>query len=291
MATDAELDVLVAETIRALREKNETIGANIVVRDVHHNKARVLKAYSRFFEEERAKEEKENTSAISSTIGAEIIKDRKNCVDIMTESFKKRIDHLQSVTELLHEEIGSLQDEKAAMQQQAENDSDAINALHQINSQHVGQIQELRGQVEAKVVELSVERSNSAEIFTTVAALNQSLGEKKYEAHAEQKRASDLQAQLEELAKLLKEMEKSRDEARSTVGQLQENYTDLATRSEKTEKQLEDERKARLDAVAKHAEAKARAEVFEGQLAAMKKELADQPIVLAPVGREPEAAK
>lgn len=289
--TDAELDDLVAETVKALREKNEKVGANIVAGIIHHSRARVLKAYDRLFEEEMTKKETESASAISPIVGAALIKDRQIYTDIKTENLTKRVEHLRCEIELLHEEIGSLQNELTAMQDQAANDRDAINGLQESNSYQQGQIQELQKQIETKMLELLTERQKYSEIFASVAELNQTLGGKTFEAQSEQTRATGLQKTIDEMAKLLKETETKRDEASLLSAHMQEKSNDLVKRLESTELQLSAERSARLNAEKEHAREKARAEVFEGQLAAMTKARADQPNAPATAARAPAAEK
>lgn len=268
--TDAELDVLVADTVKDLREKNEAVGANIVAGIVRHTRARVLKAYDRLFEEERAKKEVEDASTISPVIGAEINKIKKNYADIVTEGAKHHIVHLKCVNELLHEEIGVLQNDLAEMQDQSAHDRDAINDLHESASNQNGRIQELQKQIEAKMVELLAERQKYSEIFASIAELNRTLGEKTYEAQFERTRASGLQEKIDEMAKRLKETETKRDEVGIQSAHMQEKSIDLAKRLESTEHQLSAERSARLEAEKECAGATARADVYKCELDTMR---------------------
>lgn len=268
--TDAQLDVLVAEAVKALREKNEAVGANIVAKIVPHTRARVLKAYDRLFEAEMTKKEMEDESAISPTIGAEIIKIKKNYADIVSESDKKRIEHLKCGTELLHGEIVSLQDELVTMKDQASKDRDAINDLQESTSHQKGQIQELQKQIEAKMLELLTERQKYSEIFASVAELNRTLGGKTFEAQAERTRASDLQTQRDEIEKRLKETETKRDEAGLLITHMKEKSADLVIRLQNVEQQLAGERISRLEAEKNHSDAQARADVYKCEIDAIR---------------------
>lgn len=222
MITDAELDVLVYEAARTLRECGEEVKTRAVLKLVKHRAEDVLRAYQRFTDRQRAMKSVELSQAISPAIAEALIKDRESHTEAKTQILKNEIEQLSDNCDVLQEEISGLRNKLSETQEQSLNEqgnmNETVNDLEQIKTglegeinKHLGEIKVLTDDCDKALNERDKAKDKHSRMQCTLAV--------KAEAERrERNRANKLQ-------KLLDEAEERIVELDSQVAKLQKRKT------------------------------------------------------------------
>jgi len=200
MPTDAELDVLVAQAIKTLRERDEKIKFSAVQDIVKHRAEDVLKAYQRFFGFERAKKAAELQQVISPSVAEELLKDREKYAEDRMQLLNEEIAQLIDGTEALRDVIAELRRDLLSTEGQ-------INSLDQENSHLTKTINTLRGEINVLEDDRVLARQEREDADSKRLRMQASFATKAEAERRERIRADKLQRRLDQALAQIKELE------------------------------------------------------------------------------------
>lgn len=151
--TDAELDVLVEQAIKTIRDRSDKVTFKAVKEFVKHKDERVLKSYQRQRELDRTKRLVELRQTISPDIAEALLKDREEFAKAKTELLNEEIEQLVDDCDTMQDETTSLRKHLTEVSEQADRDRTALNAtiatLQEEKHRHAGVIDTLRDEINA----------------------------------------------------------------------------------------------------------------------------------------------
>lgn len=273
MASDDELDLLVAQAVQTLRDRGGKFEANDVVTLVKRRKTDGLRAYARFLEKERTDREIETKKFQNPKIWAEIAKDRENYTEGMTQPLREQIDRLNECCLLLDEEVQTLHSELVKAQEHASEDRarllEKVNELLKKKAELEGSRDALIDQITSLKADLEDEKDSHEVAAKKLAGLKRSLDVKTNEARTARLRSNELQVRLDKLESNMMKALFDLGEARSFACQLQTKLIDLESKLKLSQEQLADERNARAEADRLHAAAEACAKAMKDEIGRM----------------------
>ena len=151
MPTDAELDVLVEQAIKTIRDRGDKVTYKAVKEFVKHKDVRVNKSYQRHIELERAKRLVELRQTITPAIAEALLKDREEYTKAKTELLNEEIAQLVDDCDAMQDEITELREQLAEVSELADRDRSTLNAtiatIQEDKHRHAGVIDTLRDEI------------------------------------------------------------------------------------------------------------------------------------------------
>ena len=151
--TDAELDVLVEQAIKTIRDRGDKVTYKAVKLFVKHQDVRVHNSYHRYMELERAKRLVELRQTISPAIAEALLNDREEYTKAKTELLNEEIAQLVDDCDTMQDEITELRKQLAEVSEIADRDRTTLNAtiasIQEDKHRHAGVIDTLRDEINA----------------------------------------------------------------------------------------------------------------------------------------------
>lgn len=211
MPTDAELDVLVEQAIKTIRDRGDKVKFKTVLEFVKHKHERVLKSYQRHRELDRTKRLVELQRTISPDIAEALLKDREEFTKAKTELLNDEIVQLVDDCDTMQDEITELRKQLAEVAELADRDRSTLNVtiatIQEDKHRHAGVIDTLRDEINTLKTDRDKAINAREGADKKRERMQCTLAAKAESERRERERADRLQRRLEDEMRKVKDLE------------------------------------------------------------------------------------